>query len=210
MVWTVFFMRKLFQSVYICVLLLVMVWCGSFLADKKQLAQDLIRFHVVANSDSAQDQQEKLLVRDAVAGSLQETMKQMPDSTQARQYLREHLPELQNMANQTLRMAGSSCNAAVSLCTEAFDTRFYDTFSLPAGIYDALKITIGEGNGHNWWCVAFPTLCLPATSEGFQEVSAQAGISGTLEKTLAGEDGYEIRFFLLDQLGKLENHFFQS
>ena len=84
------------------------------------------------------------------------------------------------------------------------------TFSLPAGVYDALKITIGEGKGHNWWCVAFPTLCLPATSEGFQEVSAQAGMNGTLEKALAGEDGYEIRFFLLDQLGKLENHFFES
>ena len=203
-------MRKIFQRVYICILLLVMVWCGSFLADKKQLAQDLIRFHVVANSDSGQDQKEKLLVRDAVVSSLQETMKQMPDSTQARQYLQAHLPELQEVANQTLQMAGSTCSAVISLCTEAFDTRCYDTFSLPAGVYDALKITIGEGKGHNWWCVAFPTLCLPATSEGFQEVSAQAGINGTLEKTLVGEDGYEIRFFLLDQLGKLENHFFES
>ena len=203
-------MRKLFQRVYICFLLLVLVWFGSFLADKKQLAQDLVRFHVVANSDSEQDQREKLLVRDAVVGSLQETMKQMPDSTQARQYLQAHLPELQAVANRTLQMAGSSCDAVVSLCTEAFDTRYYDTFSLPAGVYDALKITIGEGKGHNWWCVAFPTLCLPATSEGFQEVSAQAGINGTLEKTLAGEDGYEIRFFLLDSLGTLENHFFES
>lgn len=203
-------MRNFFQRVYICILLLALVWCGSFLADKKQLAQDLIRFHVVANSDSEQDQTEKLLVRDAVVASLQETMKQMPDSTQARQYLQAHLPEIQAVANQTLQMAGSTCNAVVSLCTEAFDTRCYDTFSLPAGVYDALKITIGEGKGHNWWCVAFPTLCLPATSEGFREVSAQAGINGTLEKTLAGEGGYEIRFFLLDQLGKLENHFFES
>lgn len=202
-------MRKLFQRVYICILLLVMVWCGSFLSDKKQLAQDLIRFHVVANSDDAEDQQQKLLVKDAVVNSLQQTMGQMPDSTQARQYLREHLPEIQELANQTLQMAGSTCSAAVSLCRETFDTRFYDTFSLPAGVYDALRITIGEGEGHNWWCVAFPTLCLPATSEGFQEVSAEAGLSGTLEKTLAGEEGYEIRFFLLDQLGKLENHFFE-
>ena len=202
-------MRNFFQRVYICILLLALVWCGSFLADKKQLAQDLIRFHVVANSDSEQDQTEKLRVRDAVVASLQETMKQMPDSTQARQYLQAHLPEIQAVANQTLQMAGSTCNALVSLCTEAFDTRCYDTFSLPAGVYDALRITIGEGEGHNWWCVAFPTLCLPATSEGFQEVSAQAGINGTLEKTLAGEGGYEIRFFLLDQLGKLENHFFE-
>ena len=203
-------MRKLFQRVYICVLLLVLVWCGSFLADKKQLAQDLIRFHVVANSDSAADQQEKLLVRDAVVGSLQETMQMMPDSTQARQYLQAHLLEIQDVANQTLQKAGSTCHAVVSLCRETFDTRVYDTFSLPAGVYDALKITIGEGEGHNWWCVAFPTLCLPATSEGFQEVSAQAGISGTLEKTLTGEEGYEIRFFLLDQLGKLENCFYES
>ena len=132
-------MRKLFQRVYICILLLVMVWCGSFLSDKKQLAQDLIRFHVVANSDDAEDQQQKLLVKDAVVNSLQQTMGQMPDSTQARQYLREHLPEIQELANQTLQMAGSTCSAAVSLCRETFDTRFYDTFSLPAGVYDALS-----------------------------------------------------------------------
>ena len=203
-------MKKMIKCVLVCALLTGLVWCGTVIADRERLNEELIRLHVVANSDTSEDQELKLLVRDAVICSLQETMKRMPDSTQARQYIQAHLPELQAIANQTLQMAGSTCSAAVSLCRESFDTRFYDTFSLPAGVYDALKITIGEGKGHNWWCVAFPSLCLPATSEGFREVSAQAGMNGTLEKTLAGEDGYEIRFFLLDQLGKLENHFFES
>ena len=92
----------------------------------------------------------------------------------------------------------------VTLCKEAFDTRYYDTFTLPAGIYEALRITIGEGEGHNWWCVAFPSLCLSATSEEFADKAAGAGFPDSLTGALDGEEKYEVRFFLLDALGELE------
>ena len=79
-----------------------------------------------------------------------------------------------------------------------------DTFTLPAGIYEALRITIGEGEGHNWWCVAFPSLCLSATSEEFADKAAGAGFPDSLTGALDGEEKYEVRFFLLDALGELE------
>ena len=88
---------------------------------------------------------------------------------------------------------------------EEFATRYYDTFTLPAGIYEALRITIGEGEGQNWWCVVFPTLCVGATVEEFEETAHCAGFSDGLTGALTGEDGYEVRFFFLDALGKLEN-----
>ena len=102
-----------------------------------------------------------------------------------------------------LAQAGFPDTATVSLCLEEFATRVYDTFTLPAGLYESLRIVIGEGEGQNWWCVMFPSFCLPATSEGFEEVACGAGFSDTLTQTLEGE--YEIRFFFLDALGAVEN-----
>lgn len=94
----------------------------------------------------------------------------------------------------------------MSLALEEFPTRVYDTFQLPAGLYEALRVTIGAGEGHNWWCVVFPTLCVPASSEGFQETAEASGLSGQLAETLTREGGgYEIRFQLLDWLGQIKN-----
>lgn len=96
----------------------------------------------------------------------------------------------------------------MSLALEEFPTRVYDTFQLPAGLYEALRITIGEGEGHNWWCVVFPTLCVPASSEGFQETAEAAGFSDRLAGTLTRDSGgYEVRFRLLDWLGQVKNWF---
>ena len=201
-------MKKILKRVCICLTVAAFFWCGGLIADRKTLGDSLIRFHVVANSDSAADQTVKLQVRDAVLASLESDLEKIGDVEQAKQYLREKLPYIQQIANETLEKAGFPPDAAVSLCREAFDTRYYDTFSLPAGVYEALRITIGEGAGHNWWCVTFPGLCLPATSDGFEAEAAGAGFSDSLTDTLSGEEDYQVRFFLLDALGKLENMFF--
>ncbi len=92
------------------------------------------------------------------------------------------------------------------MAREAFPAREYDTFALPAGCYDALRITVGEGQGQNWWCVVFPRLCLPTVSEDFEVEAVGAGFSDTLTGALTGE--YEVRFFLLELLGRLENFLF--
>lgn len=203
-------MKKMIKRVSICLTIAVLIWCGSVVADRKTLNEELIRLHVVANSDSEEDQAIKLQVRDAVVESLQSAMEDMADIGEARAYLEENLPKIQAVANQVLTSAGVNADAVVTLAKEAFDTRYYDTFTLPAGVYESLRITIGEGEGHNWWCVVFPSLCMPATTSGFEDVAAGAGFDDALTATLEGQEGYEIRFFLLDKLGELENMLFQG
>lgn len=204
-VWTVFFMRKVVQSVALCAMAAVLFWCGGVIADREKLDRDLIRLHVVAASDSEKDQAVKFRVRDAVVESLQSAMDQATDVEAAKAYLQENLPKIQATANRVLEELGLEPNAVVTFCKEQFDTRVYDTFTLPAGIYDSLRVVIGEGEGHNWWCVVFPSLCLPTTAEAFQEVASGAGFSEPLTGALTGEKEYELRFFLLDWLGRLRS-----
>ena len=203
-------MRKILRRVLICSLLAVLGWGVTLATDRQQLNEELIRLHVVANSDSEEDQSIKLRVRDAVIQSIQSDLEKVADVEEAKAYLQESLPKIQTIANETLAAVGFDGEAVVTLCKEAFDTRYYDTFTLPAGVYESLRITIGEGAGKNWWCVAFPTLCVPATTEGFADTAVGAGFSETLSDTLTGEEGCEIRFFLLDTLGRLENIFFEG
>ena len=196
-------MRKYLFRVGICLTVVCLVWTWMLIKDRQQLRQELIRFHVVAASDDPADQAVKLQVRDAVIAAFREELQNLQDVEQAKTYLRENLPKVQTIANNVLQQAGFDDTVTVSLCIEEFATRIYDTFTLPAGLYESLRIVIGEGEGQNWWCVMFPSFCLPATSRGFEEVACSAGFSDTLTQTLEGE--HEIRFFFLDALGAVEN-----
>ena len=199
-----FLMKKMVKCVFACALLAAFVWCGTVIADRQRLNEELIRLHVVANSDGVQYQELKLLVRDAIITSLRQALADVRDTEQAKEYLQENLPKLQQLANKTLDAAGSAQQAVVTLCREGFPTRQYNTFSLPAGIYEALRVTIGDGAGKNWWCVVFPSLCVPQTSQGFSDTAAGAGFPDALSGALTGEEPYQIRFYLLDKLGELE------
>lgn len=195
--------KRVFSLVLICALLLG----GTLVADKLRLRRELIRLHVVAASDSDGDQAVKLRVRDAVLACIREGLEDMEDAGAARQYIGGHLSQITAAANEALAAAGSSHRAVVTLTEEAFPMRQYDTFSLPSGVYESLRVVIGSGEGHNWWCVVFPALCVPATSDGFSDKAVSAGFSDPLTGALAGEAPYELRFFLLDCLGRLENFF---
>lgn len=198
-------MGRCLKRIAICLLAACIAWATMLIADKEKLQKELIRLHVVAASDSDEDQALKLQVRDAVVESLRAELENVADPRQAKAYLQENLPKIECLANQVLRAAGCPDVATVSLQLEEFATRYYDTFTLPAGIYEALRITIGEGEGQNWWCVVFPSLCVGATVAEFEEIAHCAGISDSLTDTLAGKSGYEVRFFFLDALGRLEN-----
>jgi stage II sporulation protein R len=195
-------MKKTLKRIVLCACFACVLWAWGLVSDRQTLHEKILRLHVVADSDSAEDQAIKLKVRDAVLASISEDLRNIGDMDRARAYIRENLPKIQQVANDTLEALGCGDLAVATLQEELFDKRIYDTFSLPAGLYEALRITIGSGEGKNWWCVAFPTLCIPATSEGFEDVAVSAGFSETLTRTLEGE--YEIRFYIMDLLGKLE------
>lgn len=201
-------MRRKAKCLGICLLLAAAVWTWGLIRDRQYLNQELIRLHVVANSDSEQDQNIKLQVRNAIVASLYEGMAQIGDVQAAKDYLRENLQKIEGIANETLKAAGVDSRAVVTLCRETFDIRKYDTFTLPAGVYESLRVVIGEGQGKNWWCVAFPTLCMGATSEEFEAAAQTAGMDETLTQTLSGS--CQLRFYLLDVLGNVEKLCFQG
>lgn len=204
------FMKKIIGRVGVCLLVAACFWCGTLLSDRQRLREELIRLHVVANSDSQEDQVRKLQVRDAVAESLKYDLENIADVELAKQYLQEKLPYIQTVAENTLQALGCEDAVRVSLCRETFDTRVYDTFTLPAGVYHALRIVIGEGQGKNWWCVVFPGLCIPAAVDGMADIAAGAGFPDALNSSLLREEGYELRFGILDAMGKLENILFEG
>ena len=201
-----FFMRRHLKRIAFLAAVAGALWCSGIVSDSLRLRQDLLRLHVVADSDSAGDQALKLQVRDAVLSSLEEGLQDLTDPQAAVGYVREMLPKLEQAANRVLSDAGSDDTASVSLQTEEFPRRDYDTFSLPAGVYQALRVTIGEGEGKNWWCVVFPQLCTAAAGEEFMETAQLSGLSEELTQTLSGD--YEIRFWILDKFGELQKFFF--
>ena len=135
------------------------LWFAETLESNQALKENVIRLHVIANSDAEEDQAEKLEVRDAVLAYIQEEIAKLPSSEEAEVYIRERLAEIEEVANQVLAENGSDHIAKVKLGLQEFGKRIYETFSLPSGVYKSLQIEIGEAEGKNWWCVVYPPLC---------------------------------------------------
>ena len=200
-------MWRLLKSAVAILLIFGLLFVFSVYKDSQTLNEQIIRLHVVADTDDPVDQEVKLQVRDEVLRLVETIKNGAASKEEALTRLREQLPELQKAANNVLQRLSKHYKAVVTLEEEAFPTRFYDTFSLPAGVYDSLRVTIGRGDGQNWWCVVFPDLCVPAASAEVENTAVEAGFSDSLSKTLTRQDGYEVRFWLLDFFGKLKNYF---
>ena len=200
-------MRKLIKLAVLIFVLAFAMDMVSIAKDKQLLQDGLIRLHVVAQSDSEEDQRVKLQVRDAVVTYVEQALSHVMTVEEAKAWLRENLSGIEAAANDVLRGLGISQQAKVTLQNEAFPVRHYDSFSLPSGVYESLRVTIGEGKGQNWWCVVFPSLCLPAAGESVEDVAAGAGFSKDLTHTLTEPKNYKVRFYFLDIVGKIENFF---
>ena len=200
-------MKRHLRRLALVAFAVICIYGWEIVTDSQALHDQLLRLHVVGASDSREDQDVKLLVRDAILQSLEEGLRDVTDPQQAWDYVARMLPKVESAANRCLAAAGFSDTVAVSLTEEAFPTREYDTFSLPAGVYRALRVVIGEGEGQNWWCVVFPQLCMGTEAE-FVETANMAGFSEELTGTLEGE--YELRFWLLEKLGEVKNRLFAS
>ena len=168
--------------------------------EQRALSEKLIRLHVVANSDSEEDQRIKLKVRDAVLEVTQGL---------GRETLTESLSEIEIAANDCLDSLNRPERAEVTLRKERFPTRVYDNFALPAGVYQTLRVTIGSGEGQNWWCVAFPSICLRATSAELHDAAVSAGFTED-EIKLITEDGgkYVLKFKTLELLDRIKEILF--
>ncbi len=206
-----FSVKRILKWLFLAALAFALTCTAGLLRDRQVLRNELVRLHVVANSNSPEDQAAKLAVRDAVLALVEDTMVKLPAAQDAAAYLTSRSEDIQAAAEAALSKAGLTHTVTVTLEEEAFPTRDYDTFRLPAGVYNTLRLTIGEGTGKNWWCVLFPSLCIPASSDGFEEAAEAAGMSGTLSHTLTEQNtGFQIRFRFLEWLGELENKLFSG
>ena len=123
------------------------------------LAQEVLRFHVLANSDSDADQALKLKVRDSLLAFLEETMPEMDDASQTAAWMREHIDDIEAVSRATVEAEGADYPVSAAVTTCWFPDRTYGDLTFPAGNYEALRIEIGAAKGHNWWCVLYPVLC---------------------------------------------------
>lgn len=132
----------------------------AFVAADEAVADDsLIRFHVIANSDTLYDQSIKLKVRDAVIEKVNHVLDSARNEKEAEQLLERHSEEILETANNILTKENCGYTATAKLGTSIFPTKTYGKITLPAGKYKAYKIILGEGKGKNWWCVLYPPLC---------------------------------------------------
>lgn len=133
--------------------------CAEERAMQREIAHQVLRFHVRANSDSQEDQSLKCIVRDRVVSMMQEYLCHAENKEEAVKILSDHLPELVSESEKIVRDQGYSYPVTASIHKERFPDRTYGDMCFPEGIYDALVIEIGSGTGHNWWCVMYPSLC---------------------------------------------------
>ena len=162
---------------------------------QNSLSEKLVRFHVIAVSDDEYEQQLKLRVRDAVLEYISPKLEAVESSAQAREILASELDNIRS----TAQAVAEGRDVTVTLTREDYPTKSYEGFTLPAGEYEPLRVILGEGRGHNWWCIVFPPVCLSAAQA--ETVEEQLGEEDF--RLISEEEGYELRFRALELWGEL-------
>lgn len=160
-------MKKTIVRIEISILIAIII-CGVFNVNAfsqqcENIREKMLRMHVIANSDSDEDQALKLKVRDAVLTAGKDVFNGSVTSQEAERKISPHIDYLEKVALETIKNEGFDYKVKITIDKEYFNTRTYDnSVTLPAGYYTAVKVIIGEGKGQNWWCVMFPPMCLPS------------------------------------------------
>lgn len=143
---------------------------------QEHLAQEVLRFHILANSDSDEDQALKMTVKEEVLGYLEGAMPEDMDVAETTDWMRRHTDELENLSREIVQQEGYDYPVSAAVTTCWFPEKTYGDLTFPAGNYEALRIEIGAAKGHNWWCVLYPNLCFldavnaVVSKEGKQEL----------------------------------------
>lgn len=170
---------------------------------EEKIYDSVIRLHVLANSDAAEDQALKLAVRDAVLEVTVPLLEDCTDRAEAAALLESSMGDIQTAAERVLADAGRTDSVALLLNEESYPEKNYDSFCFPSGTYLSLRVCIGEAAGQNWWCCLFPPLCLGAATvpaDKAEDSFLQVGLTPDQYKIITETDspGYKIRFKLLE------------
>ena len=159
------FSGKIRISIAIGIVTAVIFSICSFAKTSEEIRSDVLRLHVIANSDSSVDQNLKLRLRDYILEEGEDIFDGSVNVENAVKKIEPKLAELENSAETFVKNAGFDYDVKITLSNEYFTTRTYESVTLPAGKYLALRVVIGSGEGHNWWCVMFPPMCVPAADK---------------------------------------------
>lgn len=193
--------KKVKLSVTIAIVASIIFSIYSFAQTSEEIRSDFIRLHVIANSDSAFDQELKLNVRDFVLNNGSTIFDGTVNPQNVFLKVPKYLPELEELTEKFIRTYGYDYNVTITLEKEYFTTRTYNTVTLPAGEYTALKVVIGDGSGKNWWCVMFPPMCISAADE--QEVLKTKVTENEL-RLVNKNPQFEVRFKIIELIEEIK------
>lgn len=186
---------KIFLPLFM-ILTLTLSFVQPIIATSEEISNKVLRLHILANSDSTEDQDIKLKLKNYFLENTADLFvgKTVEDNIVI---AKENTEYIENLCNSFLSANGYDYKAVVIVDKEYFDTRVYDDFTLPAGVYNSIKIEIGEGAGHNWWCIVFPSVCLSACSTSMSDYL-------TDEEMELINDGYTPKFKIVEIYEKMK------
>lgn len=187
---------KIEASVLTALILCSVFNINSFSQQCDNIRSKMLRMHVIANSDSKEDQQLKLKVRDAVLEEGKEIFDGSVTSSEASEKITPYITKLEKTAKDVVLSQGYDYDVKITIQNEYFKTRTYDdSVTLPAGYYNAVKVVIGEGKGKNWWCVMFPPMCLPSA---FAECEIDDVLNKEESEIVANGKKYKFKFKIVE------------
>ncbi len=192
-------------SVLLALIFSVLISCVQFEASCTELKENVLRLHIIANSDSEADQNLKLKVRDAILEFGCDEFENTDNLYDAVNVAENSLEEFKSIAEKVIRDNGYNYEVSVGVDKVFFDTRVYDDFTLPAGEYEALCVKIGQARGKNWWCVMYPAVCIPAASANLNEA-----VSEPTAEIAHNPQKYIIRFKTVEIFEEIKNFFKKS
>ena len=192
------------DSLYITLFFLFSIACIAGLRYEQRLemqkgiAEKIIRFHVIANSDTKEDQDLKLAVRDAVGIKMSGLLKDAADRSRSEAVIRKNMEDMKQTAEKVISERGYDYDVDICLTDTDFPVKTYGAYTFPAGNYEALEIVIGAGRGHNWWCVMYPNMCFSNTMYEVIDEDARSSLKRVLsedeyQQVLASGD-YQVKF----------------
>lgn len=197
-------MKLFLKSLCVAFVLTVIFSMLPFETECKEISNEVFRLHILANSDAESDQELKLKVRDKVLEYTESLFENSHSKEEAENAVSDNLQEICNVALKEVRNNGYDYGVTAEITNMYFTTRYYDSYTLPSGMYDALRITIGSGEGHNWWCVMYPSVCI--SSEENQDKAAKEALNENQYDIVKNEQ-YEYKFKIVEIFEKICSYF---
>ncbi|MDO5124222.1 MAG: stage II sporulation protein R [Eubacteriales bacterium] len=193
-------MKRFVKALVVGMIITILASTVTFSGECKEISDKVFRIHILANSDSKEDQALKLKVRDEVIAYSEELLKDVHSKQEAMNTVLINLDEIQSVAQQVILDEGFDYPVKLKITKMYFDTRYYESITMPSGLYDALRIEIGKAKGKNWWCVMYPSLCIYSDAKSD---SLRDNLTDREYKIITSDSKYEFRFKIVECFSKM-------